>query len=163
MIALIVAVGNHNEIGLNNQLLWHLPDDFKWFKKNTLGYPVVMGRKTFDSIGKALPGRLNVVISKTPQNYPNVEWADSIDNALSIASKENSKVFILGGESIFKALLPSADILYLTKVYHSFDADVFFPEINPQEWKLVYSQYHPKDEKHLYNFEFQILERIPHP
>jgi len=163
VIALIVAVGNHNEIGLNNQLLWHLPDDFKWFKKNTLGYPVVMGRKTFDSIGKALPGRLNVVISKTPQNYPNVEWADSIDNALSIASKENSKVFILGGESIFKALLPSADILYLTKVYHSFDADVFFPEINPQEWKLVYSQYHPKDEKHLYNFEFQILERIPHP
>ncbi|MBX2985631.1 MAG: dihydrofolate reductase [Bacteroidia bacterium] len=156
----IVAVGQNNEIGKDNQLLWHLPDDFKWFKKHTIGHPVIMGRKTFESMGKPLPGRLNIIVSRTPRTLENTVWTDSVEKAVEIAQKQNDRVFILGGASLFKDCLPITDTIYLTKVFATFDAEVFYPELNPQEWKLTYSQFHPKDAKHLYDFEFEILKRV---
>ncbi|MCO6494937.1 MAG: dihydrofolate reductase [Bacteroidetes bacterium] len=156
----IVAVGENNEIGKNNQMLWHLPDDFRWFKKHTLGYPVIMGRKTFESVGKPLPGRLNIVISSNPKNVEDTVWVNSVEDALRIAKKENERVFIIGGSSIFKETLSITDTILLTKVYHTFDADVFYPKIIENEWKLIYSRYHPRDGKHQYDFEFEILKRV---
>jgi len=158
-ISLIVATGLENEIGLNNELLWHLPNDFKWFKKKTLGFPIIMGRKTFESLGKPLPGRLNIVLSKTPQQVEGTIWVDSPQKAIELASKENKEIFIIGGDSIYKLFLPLCNKVYKTIVNSKFQADAFFPEMNPTEWKLSYTQYHPKDEKHAFDFEMQILER----
>lgn len=158
-ISIIVAVGQENEIGFKNELLWHLPSDFKWFKKQTLGFPIIMGRKTFESLGKALPGRLNIVISRTPQQAEGTVWVDSPEKALELAAKENKEIFIIGGDSIYKLFLPLCNKVYKTIVLSKFEADAFFPALNADEWNLKYSLYHPKDEKHAFDFEMQILER----
>ncbi len=136
MLSIIVATANQNVIGGNNTLLWHISADLKRFKALTTGHAVVMGRKTYESLPfKPLKGRTNIVISRST-TFEGTVAAKTIDEALAEAKKTNdNEVFIIGGEEIYKQLLPHADKLYLTKVLHDFDGDAFFPEIGA-EWRV---------------------------
>lgn len=137
MISLIVAYDENRVMGYNNSMPWHLPGDLAYFKKTTMGKPMIMGRKTFESIGKALPGRTNIVITRDP-NYKaeGIVVAHSFEEALEIAKKEEKEIMVIGGEQIFRLALPIADVLYVTKIQHTFQGDTFFPEFG-NEWKIV--------------------------
>ena len=159
MIILIAAAAQNNALGKNNELVWHLPDDFKRFKVLTSGHYIIMGRKTFESFPKPLPNRTHIVITRQ-KNY-NPEGCivvDSIEKALEISPK-NEPVFIIGGGEIYQLGLPFADKIELTRVFDNFDADVFFPEINLNEWKLIQEEFHQKDEKHKHDFSYQTFVR----
>ena len=161
MISIIAAVDQNNAIGLNNRLLCHLPNDLKYFKRMTSGYPVIMGRCTYDSLPvKPLPNRHNIVISKSLEaSLPNgCSLARSIDEALELCRNvENS--FVIGGSLIYSQMLPFAHKLYITHIHHSFEADAWFPEINANEWRLQSSEQHAPDEKHAYAYSFEIYYR----
>ncbi len=160
MITIIAAISENNALGKDNNLLWHLPDDFKRFKKVTLGHHVIMGRKTFESIGKkALPKRTNIIITHQ-QSYDAscIVLADSLKRALRIA-KTDPNPYILGGGTIYREAIKIADRLDLTIVHNEFEADTFFPEIDPDIWKEVSREFHSKDEKHKYDFSFVMYER----
>lgn len=133
---MIAAIGKNRELGKANQLLWHIPEDLKHFKEKTSRKAVIMGQKTFDSIGKPLPDRLNVVLSNDPNfKADNIVISNSIDDAVAIAADYSGEVFVIGGGSIYKQFMDKADKLYLTLVDKEYDADVFFPEYN--EFKMV--------------------------
>jgi dihydrofolate reductase len=161
MISLVVAASENNAIGKNNQLLWHLPNDLKFFKNTTWGSVVVMGRKTFESVNKPLPGRTNIVITQQANwNAENVIVASSLDDAIQKAHATNCKeIFIIGGGEIYKQSLPLADKVYLTRVHTQIDGDTFFPVLNETDWTLISNENFEADEKHLYNYTFQIFER----
>ncbi|WP_276359861.1 dihydrofolate reductase [Daejeonella sp. H1SJ63] len=153
-INLIVAVDENNGIGKDNQLPWHLPADLKHFKNLTSGHSILMGRKTFDSIGKALPNRRNIVISRQSElHYQGIELCNSLEEAIKLCKNED-EIFIIGGAQIFDQALPLSDILYLTIIHHNFDADTFFPEISPEKWIEVEKNLHHPDEKNLYSYSF---------
>lgn len=157
-IAIIAAVAQNNAIGLNNQLIWHLPADLQFFKKTTLNKTIIMGRKTFDSIGKALPKRTNIVISSNGQlQAPGCVVVHTLQEAIAKADAE--EVFIVGGANIYAQSMQMADKLYITHVHHQFEADTFFPEIDTQIWKVSSREDHFKDDKHAYDFSFVIYER----
>lgn len=161
MISIIAAIGENNALGKDNEMLWHLPDDFKRFKKVTTGHHVIMGRKTFESLGKkALPKRTNIIIT-SQQSYEAscIVLADSLKTALKIA-KTDPNPYIIGGGMIYKEAVKIADRLDITHVHHTFEADTFFPKIDPKEWREVSRTFHPKDDKHAYDFSFVIYERI---
>ena len=158
-LSIIVAADEQNGIGKNNALLCHLPNDLKFFKKTTSGFPIVMGRKTFESIGKALPNRRNVVISRTLTELEGCEVYASIGLALE-ALKEEAQVFIIGGDSIYQQVLPLVQEVILTRIQHTFEADAFFPELPAQEWELVFNAAHEADEKHLYDYSFQLYRKV---
>lgn len=154
-ITIIAAIGNNNELGKNNALLWSLPDDLKNFKEQTTGNTIIMGRKTFESIGRALPNRNNIVVTRNADfNYDGVTVAHSLDEALQLAQKNNNEIFIIGGGELYKAALSFADKLEITKVHGDFDADVFFPYIDTSIWREVARTHHGTDEKHNYEFDF---------
>lgn len=134
-ISIIAAIGKNRELGKNNQLLWKLPEDLKHFKDLTMGYPIIMGQKTFDSIGRALPGRTNIVLSLDNIKIDGCVIAHSIDEAVEIAADNSDEIFIIGGGSIYKQFIDKSDKLYLTLVDQEFDADVYFPEYN--EFKMI--------------------------
>lgn len=162
VISLIVAVSSNNAIGKDNQLLWHLPNDMKFFKMSTWAMPVVMGRKTFESMGsKPLNGRPNIVITR--QNNWTAEGVlvvNSLEEAIALAGEKDYKeLFVIGGGEIYKAALPIAHKIYLTRVEATLDADTFFPEWDENNWKLVYNDYHPADARHAYPYRFQIWEK----
>jgi dihydrofolate reductase len=159
-ISLIVAASNNNVIGVNNQLPWHLPNDLKFFKNLTWAMPIVMGRRTFESMGKALPGRVNIVITaQKDASFENAVTVNSLKDAFFVADDGDYKeIFIIGGGQIFKDTLDKADKVYLTRVHTTMDGDVFFPELG-KEWKLAWSEDHFKDEKHKYDYSFQRWER----
>ena len=165
-LKIIVAVGENNEIGANGDLLWRLPKDMKWFKEKTLGSDVIMGRKTFESFPqkfRPLPNRTNILITRD-KNYNagnDVHVFHTIEDALDYALKcKDTQKFIIGGAEIYKQLLPQTAELYLTKVHATFaNADTFFPEVNLEEWELVFEEKHSKDEKHQYDFTFYIYKR----
>lgn len=157
-LSIIVAIDEQNGIGKNNALLCHLPNDLKFFKKTTSGFPILMGRKTFESIGKALPKRRNVVISRTHTELEGCEVYASIGLALE-ALKEESQVFIIGGDSIYQQVLPLVQELIITHIHHTFEADAFFPTIVKQDWELVFNASHEADEKHGYPYSFQLYRR----
>lgn len=160
-ISIAVAIGENYAIGKNNQLLWHMPADLKFFKQTTSGHTVIMGRKTFDSVGKPLPNRRNVVITRnTELKIEGVEVVNSLEKALEITQTEEKPVFIVGGAEIYRQALPKTDTLYLTTIHHTFDADTFFPEIDRKEWKVISSEAHKADEKNKYDYTFEVLERI---
>lgn len=139
-ISIIVAVADNNAIGLNNQLLWHISEDLKRFKSLTSGHHIIMGRKTFESIGKPLPNRTNIVISRNPNFKPEgCIVVCSLDEALVIARNEQ-EVFIIGGGEIYKQVLPLTDRIYLTRVHGSFPADTFFPELELMDWEVESTQ-----------------------
>jgi dihydrofolate reductase len=164
IISCIVAADNHLAIGKDNQLPWHLPEDLKFFKRTTLGCPVVMGRNTWVSLGRPLPGRLNVVITSQPHYaVPHgVLVATSIEAALEqLRVQQVPEVFIIGGGQIFAHTLPMVQRLYLTRVHTVVaGADVFFPAIDPAMWQLVWSEPHTADEKHAFDYTFERYERI---
>jgi dihydrofolate reductase len=155
-VSLIVAASTNHVIGINNQLPWHLPNDLKFFKNLTWAMPVVMGRRTFESMGKALNGRVNIVItSQKDAKFENAVTVNSIKNALFVADDGDYKeVFIIGGGQIFNEILPKADRVYLTRVHTTIDGDVFFPELN-KDWKLEWNEDHFKDDKHKFDYSFQ--------
>lgn len=162
MITLIAAVAENNALGKDNQLLWHLPDDFKRFKSVTTGHHIIMGRKTFESFPKPLPNRTHVIISRQKDYHPEgCIVVDSLHKAIAVCPK-NEEVFIIGGGEIYRQSIAIADKLDITKVHHTFEADTFFPEIDSKEWTLVSSEFHPKDEKHQFDFSFQTYLRKYH-
>lgn len=159
MITLIAAVAENNALGKDNQLLWHLPDDFKRFKNITSGHYIVMGRKTFESFPKPLPNRTHVIITRQNDYAPEgCLIANSLREAIALCPKEE-EVFIIGGGEIYKQSIALADKLDITRVHHSFEADTFFPEIESSDWLLAETEFHAKDEKHAYDFTFQTYLR----
>lgn len=163
MISLIVAASTNNAIGKNNRLLWHLPNDLRFFKNTTWGMPVVMGRKTFEAVNKPLPGRFNIVITRQPGwHVAGVIVAADLDDALQKAAETNCKeIFIIGGGEIYKQSLERADKIYMTRVHADLDGDTFFPAIDATKWQLTFNQDHEADEKHLYPYSFQTWEPKP--
>jgi len=167
MISIIVAIADNGAIGCKNQLLWHISEDLKYFKRITAGHTVIMGWNTWESIGKALPNRRNIVISRTPALAPGAEVFLSIPDAIAAASQEsvldgsNQEVFIIGGGEIYKQFLPLANKLYLTLVHTTVeDADTFFPEIDYSQWKEIYRESYTRGEKFEQSFDFVVLERM---
>ena len=159
MITLIAAVAENNALGKDNLLLWHLPNDFKRFKSVTTGHYIIMGRKTFESFPKPLPNRTHVIITRQKEYSPeNCIVVDSLSKAIEVCPTEE-EIFIIGGGEIYKQSIEIADKLDITKVHHSFDADTFFPEIDASKWKLTASEFHPKDDKHKFDFTFQTYLR----
>ncbi len=164
ILSVIVAMAHNRVIGLNNQMPWHLPADLAWFKKNTLNKPVIMGRKTFESIGRPLPNRHNIVISRqiepTDNKISNVSWVKSIDEAISLAqAQQPDEVFIIGGGNIYQQVLPLIDRLYLTHIDAELQGDTYFPDYLPEQWQVIYQEDHQADEKNSYPYQFKILQR----
>jgi len=161
-VSIIVATSLNHAIGKDNQLLWHLPADLKFFKTTTMGCPVVMGRKTFQSIGRILPGRQNVVITRDKSFNADKQFdltvVGSIDEALVKLHSEN-EVFIIGGGEIYKQSIDSVDTIYITLVHTVVDGDVYFPEIDQSKFDLVWEEKHLADEKNKFDFTFQKFER----
>lgn len=159
IVSIIVAMDEGNGIGKDNALLCHLPNDLKWFKQNTLHKPVLMGRKTFESIGRPLPNRRNIVVSRSKNIFPEgISCFTSLQEAITDV-KDCAEVMVIGGAEIYVQTLPDAQRLYLTRIHHKFEADVFFSDIDLSEWKLVQEEHQEADEKNIYAHTFQIFER----
>lgn len=159
---MIAAAGQNNELGKSNALLWHLPDDFKRFRKITTGHPIIMGRKTFESFPKPLPKRRHIIISRNTGyrvDHPDCVVVHSLEKALEQVAGQDT-VFIIGGGEIYRQALPYCDTIELTRVESSFEADTYFPAIDPHEWELVASSEHPADDQHQYAFRFETYKRI---
>lgn len=164
MLIAIAAIAENLALGKNNDLIWHLPNDFKRFKALTTGHYIVMGRKTFESFPKPLPNRTHIVISRaSQQNSEGVIYVKSLTEALNISPKSED-VYIIGGGQIYKQALDFCDKLELTIVHHTFeDADTFFPTFTTDDWELTFEEFHPKDEKHLFAYTYKTFERIKKP
>jgi len=158
MISLIVAMAADRIIGMENAMPWHLPADLAWFKRQTLNKPVVMGRRTFESIGRPLPGRLNIVISRQQGTAAGVTWASSIDEALRAAG-EAEEIMVIGGGRIYEQLLSRADRLYLTHIDAEVEGDTTFPDYEPDEWQSTFSEFHDADEHNSHSYCWEILDR----
>jgi dihydrofolate reductase len=160
LISLIAAMDKNHAIGIENRLPWHLPADLQHFKKLTLGKPVLMGRNTYESIGKPLPGRLNIVVTRN-ESYqaPGCTMAHSFEDAISKAG-DHEEIMIIGGASFYEHALPRAHRLYLTFVDTEVQGDAFFPVWNPDEWRAIERESHRADEKNAFNYEFITLERL---
>ncbi|MBA2746362.1 MAG: dihydrofolate reductase [Flavisolibacter sp.] len=161
ILSLLVAASENNVIGKNNQLPWHLPNDLRYFKNLTWGLPILMGRKTFESIGKPLPGRKNIVITRNNNwNFNGVDVVHTLDAAIGKAKQSGVKeIFVIGGAEIFKAAFPIAHRLYLTKIHHAFEGDVYLEGMNPGEWTLLKNTDCSADDKNAFAHSFQIWER----
>lgn len=161
-IAMIAAMAKNNVIGKDNDMPWHLPDDLKFFKSKTVGKPVIMGRKTFESIGsRPLPNRPNLVVSRNSQlACEGVTVFSSVDEALaSLSAPDIEEVIIMGGGQLYEQMLPRADRLYLTLIEAELDGDTFFPNWQELAWKTLEEQRHEIDERHAYAFNFVTLDR----
>jgi len=159
IISLIAAMDRNRLIGNNNQLPWHLPADFAHFKSVTMGKPIIMGRKTYESIGKPLPGRINIVLSRNPDlQIEGVICVSSFEDAVA-AVHDADEVMVIGGSSIYEMLLPKANRMYLTYVDAEFEGDAWFPDFDSAQWQQKDSVVHQADDKNLYNCRFVTLER----
>ena len=167
MITIIAAAGQNNELGKDNDLIWHLPDDFKRFKTLTTGHYIIMGRKTFESFPKPLPNRTHVIITRDKTYLPkgtsdqekNIIVVHSLDQAL-VKTAGQQAVFIIGGGEIYNLSMEVADKIELTRVHSTFEADTFFPEINTSRWQKTSETSHGIDEKHLHAFTYETWDRI---
>ena len=160
MITIVVAMGKNREIGVDNQLLWHLPKDLKHFKELTSGHPIIMGRKTYESIGKPLPNRTNIVISRKNDWFEEgILIVGSIKEALKFAKKIDENVFVIGGGTIYEQTIDLADQLEITLVDATLDADTYFPKIDEKIWQKTQEACHEKDEKNQYDFCFQTFTK----
>lgn len=165
MISLIVAVADNNVIGKDNALIWHLPADMKFFKEKTTGHCIITGRKNYESIPekfRPLPNRTNIVITRQPDYHaPGAVIVGSVEAAIDKAKQSgDNEIFIIGGAEIFRQSLQYADRIYLTVIHHSFEGDVFFPELNKQEWKEVQRSKGPLDEKNKYAHDYITLDKV---
>lgn len=160
-LTLIAAAGENDAIGKDNQLVWHLSDDLKRFKRLTSGHCIIMGRKTFETFENPLPNRKHIVITRQ-ENYQVPEGVivvHNLDDAFD-AARADTQAFVIGGGEIYKQAIPFASTLEVTRVHESFDADAFFPKINTSIWKEIDSTFHPKDPEHEYSFTFLTYERL---
>ena len=157
-VSIVVAISENHAIGKGNKLLWHLPKDLKHFKEITSGHTVIMGRKTYESVGKPLPNRRNIIITRQDITIDGCEVVNSIEAALGLCKTEE-EVFIVGGAEIYKQSMHLTDRIYLTIVHETFEADSFFPEIDKRIWKEVHHEDHEPDEKNSLSFSFITLER----
>lgn len=162
IVSAIVAVSSNNVIGKNNDIPWYLPADLKYFKKKTINHHIIMGRKTFLSIGRPLPKRTNIVLSRDPFFVAkDIVVMSSLKEALNLAYEGGeNEVFIIGGGEIYNLSFPQLDRIYLTRVEVEVDGEVFFPELSELEWKLTAEDSYQADEKNNYNYSFQVYERI---
>lgn len=158
MISIIVAVAENGVIGGKNTLLWHISEDLRNFKAVTTGHPVVMGRKTFESLGRPLPNRVNVVISRQQIEIPGCQVVHSLAEAVALFPADE-EVFIIGGAQIYAQALPLAGRFYLTRVMHAYQGDILFPSWNEQEWQLIASESFPCGREYPYPFAFESYER----
>ncbi len=159
-LIIIAAAGENNALGINNDLPWHLPDDFKRFKALTTGHKIIMGRKTLESFPKALPNREHIVITRDTNYTPKFPCTvvHSIENAIALVNPSAS-AYIIGGGEIYKQAMAFATDIELTRIHDSFEADTFFPEIDETQWELVKEEYHPKDERHKHDFTYRSYKR----
>ncbi len=159
MISIIVAIDQNNGIGIDNRLLCHLPNDMKYFKQVTSGHPVIMGRHTYESLPiKPLPNRKNIVISTSLFALDGCTMVSSVEDALKQCPAEE-ECFVIGGSQIYQQMMSYAQKLYVTHIYHQFEADVFFPKIDTNAWNLISSESHPSDDRHLYAYSFEIYQK----
>jgi dihydrofolate reductase len=161
ILSQVVAAADNNAIGKNNQLLWSLPNDTKFFKNTTWGMPVIMGRKTFESLGKPLAGRTNIVITRQKDWQPEGAFVvHDLKEAMTVAASTDAKeAFIIGGAEIYKQTLPLTQRVYLTRVHATLDADAYFPAMNFADWNLLSQLDFTADAKHAYAYSFQVWER----
>lgn len=161
-LSILVAISENGAIGRDGSLPWRLPDELKYVKKTTMGHTLLMGRKTYESVGRPLPGRTSIVVSRNPDYnpHPEVIVVPSFDAGLEAASERGeSEVFVFGGESIYAEALPQADRLYLTRVHAQVDGDAWFPAFDPADWKLVHETPHAQDDRHPHAYTHQTYER----
>lgn len=160
-ISLIVAVSENNIIGRDNALPWNLPDDLKFFRKKTEGHPIILGRKNYEAIGRALPNRRNIVVSRqTDLHIEGCDVVSSVEAAIDLAKEtEDEEIFIIGGGEIYRLAFPLSDRVYLTRVHAEVEGDVTFPELSDEDWKEVERARHPADELHAYAFTFLTFDR----
>ena len=160
-VSLVVAAAKNRVIGRDGELPWHLPDDLRHFKRLTTGKPVVMGRRTFESIGRPLPDRHNIVMTRDPDyTARDCDVVTSVRDALRLAG-DGTEVMVIGGGQVYRDFLPRADRIYLTRVQAEIEGDTHFPEIDTNEWQLVSSEHHDADDKHAPAFEMMVFERRP--
>ena len=160
-LSLLVAADENNVIGKDNKLPWHLPSDLKYFKNQTWGMPILMGRKTFESIGKPLPGRKSIVITRNKDwKHQGTEVVHSVDQAIVAAANFGIKeIFVIGGAEIFQTSLVKANRVYRTRIHHQFEGDAWFPELDTDQWELIQSRFCNADEKNAYSHTFEIWIR----
>ncbi len=159
-ISLIVAMASNRVIGLNNQMPWHLSADLKRFKQITMGHPIIMGRKTFEAIGKPLPGRMNIIVSRnTSYQQEGCIVEDSVEAAIHYGCRLDDEVFVIGGATLYEATLPMADNLYITLINQDFEGDTFFPEFDLNGWSAVEREDVIDDEKVGFTYSFLKLIR----
>ena len=158
MVSIIVAVAENGVIGDKNTLLWHISEDLKHFKAVTTGHPVIMGRKTYESLGRPLPNRTNVVITRQQVEIPGCRVVHSLGEAVALFPADE-EVFVIGGAQIYGEALPAADRFYLTRVHRAYEGDTRFPEWDAAEWRLVGSESFPCGERYEYPFTFETYER----
>ncbi len=159
-ISLVVAMSDNGMIGQNNQLLWHLPNDLKHFKALTLNKPIIMGRKTYESIGKPLPNRQNIILTKARYlQVPGCEIVHSVNDALDVTN-DAPEIMVIGGGEIYRLFMPLVSTMHITYVHTTIEGDVSFPEFDLSQWKEVSRENFTKDEKHLYDYSFVTLTRI---
>jgi len=158
MISLIAALAVDRVIGMENAMPWNIQADLAWFKRNTLNKPVIMGRLTWESIGRPLPDRKNIVISSKPGEDSRVEWVSSVEAAIA-ACGDAEEIMVIGGGSIYEQLLPLAQRLYLTHVDAEVEGDTHFPDYTPDEWQSTFSEFHDADDSNSHGYCFEVLER----
>ncbi len=168
MLSLIVATAQNNAIGRNNELLWHISEDLKYFKSTTTSHPVIMGRKTYESIGRPLPGRRNIVITRGTIEAPQIknpqttsfEVSNNLEEVISLAKNSENEFFVMGGGELYKQTFSCADRLYITKIYaEAEDADTFFPVVDEAEWRVVKESDRLTDEENGIEFQFVVYEK----
>lgn len=157
-ISLIAALATDGVIGMENAMPWHLPADLAWFKQNTLGKPIIMGRRTFESIGRPLPGRQNIVLSSRAGEDERVTWVSLPAEALAAAGNVE-EVMVIGGGKVYAQFLPQAQCLYLTHIDVEVGGDTYFPAYDPHHWETTFSEFHDADDKNSHGYCFEILER----
>lgn len=159
-LIIIAAAGANNALGINNDLPWHLPDDFKRFKALTSGNKIIMGRKTLESFPQPLPNREHIVITRDRKYTPKFPCTvvHSLEEAIALANAE-PRAFIIGGGEIYRQAMAMATKIELTRIHHTFQADTFFPEIDPERWELIQEEYHGKDKRHAHDFTYQTYLR----
>lgn len=160
MVSIIVAIAQNGTIGDKNALLWHIKEDMRFFRTTTSGHPVIMGRKTFESLGsKPLPKRTNIVITRAEREFEGALTAHSLQEAIRMAG-DDEEIFIMGGAQIYREALPVVDRMYITHVGRDYEGDTVFPEIDYSKWKLVDVARHERGEEYEYPFEFRTYDRV---
>lgn len=162
MISLLVAMDKNQLIGKDNDLPWRLPADLAYFKRVTMGHPIIMGRKTYDSIGRPLPGRENIIVTRdTSYKAEGCKVIHSIEEIVKMNQQTDQELFVIGGAEIFKEILPHSDRLYITEINEGFDGDTYFPTFDKAKWKVISKEQGIKNEKNPYDYTFLVYEKIP--